>query len=635
MSLVKRLWIAVGLIILASILAAGIINIRSAQHYLENDIEVKNLDTATALAISISQSATDAMTVELLVNSQFDLGHYQRIDYLAPDGKPVVRRERNAHPPSAPVWFMRLFPIEPEAGVAVIQSGWKQLGSIRLYSDPSFAYDSLWQSTWELVELFLLGGAGVGLLGMVYIRRELRPLQRVVEQAEALAERRYLEIQPPRTREFRLIIEAMNRLTHKTKSLLSDESARLDKLKTEHEVDPATGFMVREVFLRNAEDEIEREDTDEQGLLLQVHIANLAELNREIGRQQADRLIGLLAQQLRQALADRPRVFCGRLSASDFGILLPGLTDGTHLLQPLHASILQAENGQLLHLGYGAARYRPQSDMHELLSACDQSLTAATADGPVLPVPESVMSTRSATDWQRILQVALHQHEFRLALYPVRGRNNTELPTEALARIHSSVCGETLVAGAFLPWARRQGLVGQVDLEILAQALASVDRQGHDICINLGYESVRDAAQIDRIVEVLAQHKSQAGRLYLDVAEDIAFEHPESFRRFCERILPLGCKVGVEHLDHHVGHLARLHGLGLQYVKLSRALVKDVGQELAVQTLLRGLCTLAHTMGMQVIAEGIAHKEEAALLFELGFDGVAGAAVPPGPRPTP
>jgi EAL domain-containing protein (putative c-di-GMP-specific phosphodiesterase class I)/GGDEF domain-containing protein len=634
MSLVKRLWIAVGLIILASVLAAGIINIRSAQHYLENDIEVKNLDTATALAISISQSATDAMTVELLMNSQFDLGHYQRIDYLAPDGKLVVRRERNSHPPSVPAWFMRLFPIEPEAGVAVIQSGWKQLGSIQLHSDPSFAYDSLWRSTWLLAELFLLGGACVGLLGMVYIRRELQPLRRVVEQAEALAERRYLEIQPPHTQEFRLIIEAMNRLTHKTKSLLGDESARLDKLKTEHEVDPHTGFMVREVFLRNVEDEIEREDTEEQGLLLQVHIANLEELNREIGRQQADRLIGLLAQQVRQVLAVQPRVYCGRLGASDFGILLPGLTDGTRLLQQLHASILQAENGQLLHLGYGAARYGSQNGMPELLSACDQSLTAATADGPVLQVPESAMSARSAIEWQRILQVALHQHEFQLALYPVRGRNNTYLPTEALARIHSSVCGEILVAGVFLPWARRQGLVGQVDLEILTRTLATVDRHGHDICINLGYESVRDAGQLDRIVEVLAQHKSQAARLYLDVAEDIAFEYPESFRRFCERTLPLGCKVGVEHLDHHVGHLARLHGLGLQYVKLSRALVMDVGQELSVQTLLRGLCTIAHTMGMQVIAEGISSHEEAALLFELGFDGVAGAAVTPGNKTT-
>lgn len=626
MSLVKRLWIVVGLIIVATVLVAGIINIHAAQRYLENELKVKNLDTATALALTVSQGATDAVMVELLLSSQFDLGHYQRIDYLAPDGRLLAHRERVTRPPAVPAWFMRLFPITAEPGVAVIQSGWTQLGSIRLYSDPSFAHDSLWKSALLLAEIFSLGGVLLGLLGMVYIRRVLHPLKGVVAQAEALAERRYLEVRPPRTLEFRLIIEAMNRLTQRTKSVLDDESARLSKLKTEHEVDPATGFMVREVFRRSAAAEIEREDTHPQGLLLLVRIANLEELNHEIGRHQADHLIGLMAQQMRLALQSHAGTRYGRLGASDFGILLPGQGERA-LLKQLHAGIVQADHGGLLQLSYGAARYGPHSSISELLSSCDQSLAPATADGPVMQMPEGMVPSRSAREWVEILQVALRQHEFRLALYPVRGRDHSYLNTEAPARIHSSVCGETLVAGVFLPWARREGLVGQVDLEILTLTLASVERHGHAICINLGYESVCDEVQLQRIVEVLARHESQAPRLCLDVAEDIAFAHPQAFARFCERVRPLGCQVGIEHLDHHVGRLASLHGLGLHYVKLGRALVKDVRQETAVQILLRGLCTVAHTMGLQVIAEGVSQEDDVPMLFELGFDGVTGSAV--------
>lgn len=627
MSLVKRLWIVVGLMIAASVLTAGVVNIRSAQRYLENELKVKNLDTATSLALTVSQSATDAVTVELFLSSQFDLGHYQRINYFAPDGRLLAHRERVTRPPAVPAWFMRLFPITAEPGVASIQSGWKQLGSIQLFSDPTFAYDALWKSALVLAEVFLSGGVLLGLLGMVYIRRVLRPLNAVVAQAEALAERRYLEVRPPRTLEFRLIIEAMNRLTQKTKSVLDDESARLSRLKIEHEVDPATGFMVREVFRRNATAEIEREDTHPQGLLLLVHIANLEELNREIGRHQTDQLISMLAQQMRQALASHAGIRYGRLGASDFGILLPGESESAPLQRLLHASSLKVEHGHLLQLRYGAERYGPHSGMSELLASCDQGLAPVNADGPVSRVPESEPPSRSAREWGEILQVALRQHEFQLALYPVRGRDHSYLNTEAPARIHSSVCGETLVAGAFLPWARRAGLVGQVDLEILAQTLALVDRHGHAICINLGYESVCDEMQLQRIVEALEPHKAQAFRLCLDVAEDVAFGHPQDFARFCERIRPLGCQIGVEHLDHHVGHLARLHGLGLHYVKLSRALVKDVQEEVAVQTLLRGLCTVAHTMGLQVIAEGVSQGGDVPLLFDLGFDGVTGSAV--------
>lgn len=627
MSLVKRLWIAIGLIILAAVLSAGIINIRSAQHYLENELKVKNLDNATALALTLSQSASDVVTVDLLLSSQFDLGHYQHIDYLGPDGRLMAHRERTTLPPAVPAWFMRLFPIAPEPGTAVIQHGWTQLGSIQLRSDPSFAYDSLWHSALELAELFLLGGLFVGALGMVYIRRVLQPLQRVVEQAEALAERRYLEIPPPRTREFRLIIEAMNRLAHRTKVLLDDEATRLYKLKTEHEVDARTGFMVGEVFRRNAADEIERESTNPQGLLLLVRIANLEELNREIGRQQADRLIGLMAQQMRQALQAQTGVHYGRLGAAEFGILLPGQGDSAAVLQQLHASLLQVEHSNLLQLSYGATCYEAHSDLFELLSACEQRMAPVDAERLTLLVSGGMQPSHSAREWEQILQVALRKHEFQLALYPVRGRNNSYLHTEAPARLHSSVCGETLVAGAFLPWARRQGLVGQVDLEILAQTLATVERHGHDICINLGYESVCDEGLMQRIIDMMEQSKAQSAQLWFDVGEEIAFEHPQAFARFCERLRPLGCKIGIEHLDHHVGHLARLHGLGLHYIKLSRTLVQDVGHEETAQALLRGLCTIGHTMGMLVIAEGVSQSDDVPLLFDLGLDGVTGSAV--------
>lgn len=622
MSLVKRLWIAVGLIILAAVMTAGIINIHSAQHYLENELKVKNLDTATALALTISQSASDPMKVELLLSSQFDLGHYQRIEYLGPDGRLLAQRERATQPSTVPSWFMRLFPITPEPGNAVIQSGWRQLGSIQLRSDPSFAYDSLWRSALELAQLFILGGIVLGALGVVAIRRVLRPLDHVVEQAEALAERRYLEVPPPRTLEFRRIIEAMNRLSQKTKRMLDDEAARLDRLKTEQEIDAGSGFMVREVFCRNAMAEIEREDTHLQGVLLVVRIANLQELNREIGRLQTDRLIRLAAAQIRSALGQDQGVYFGRLNASDFGLLLPGVDDAGAVQPRLHAAILQAEQAPLLRLCYGSARYGVGSRLSDLLSTCDQTLTPAGGETVAMPADTAPTSLRSAREWSDILHTALRGHEFQLALHPVHDRHGTPLYADAVPRIHSSVCAEVLVAGAFLPQARRFGLVGQVDVEILALAVAEIQRSNQVICVDLGYESVCDKALTDRILALISQHKLPAERLQFDVDESVAFEHLAAFTRFCEQLRPLGCRVGIERLDHHVGHLGRLHGLGLHSVKLSRAVVQGALQDPAAQTLLRGLCSIGHAMGVQVIADGIARAEDATLLFELGFDGV-------------
>ncbi|MBK7656346.1 MAG: EAL domain-containing protein [Betaproteobacteria bacterium] len=90
---------------------------------------------------------------------------------------------------------------------------------------------------------------------------------------------------------------------------------------------------------------------------------------------------------------------------------------------------------------------------------------------------------------------------------------------------------------------------------------------------------------------------------------------------------PLGCRIGVEHLDKHIGRLGRLSALGLSYLKVNHSLVKGISQDSSGQTLLRGLCTIGHTMGLTVIGEGVSDAADMELLFALGFDGLTGSAV--------
>lgn len=627
MSLVKRIWILVVFITLAASLLSIGINMMSAKNYLENEIKVKNIDTANALAMSISQNATDVVMAEMLVNSQFDLGHYKQIELSDVAGKLIVRREHEKMRASpVPNWFAQMVHIDPAPGEAAVQSGWKQLGTIRLQSDPSFAYDSIWSSALTLLWWFAAGCMAVGLLSTLFIRTIIKPLNRVVDQAEALAERKFIEIKPPSTLEFKLIVNAMNRLTRKIKSLLDDESARLEKLKTAYEVDKLTGFSVRDVHLRRVQSHIEREDTHVEGLLLLIHIGNLEELNRELGRMQSDQQVKALAQAMAELFADHPDCWLGRLNGPDFSLLLPGATDSPRVIQELKAHLALQEGLQLLRLSYAFVHYTVGSTLPELLSACDKNLIPLSADMGS-PAAAEPTAQRSASEWKKILDTALADGEFFLAHFPVRGPHQELLHTEAPARIQSSVAQETLVAGAFLPWAKRLGQGGQIDLAILRLALKFAQTNAQGICVNLGFESVCDARNVDSIVEVLSQHKAHAKFVHLDIPEELAFDRFDEFRRFCERVAPLGCRIGVEHLDRHIGHLGRLHSLGLNYLKVSHALVKDIREDTAAQTLLRGLCTISHTLGVQIIAEGVSHTDDIELLYAIGFDGLTGSAV--------
>jgi EAL domain-containing protein (putative c-di-GMP-specific phosphodiesterase class I) len=85
--------------------------------------------------------------------------------------------------------------------------------------------------------------------------------------------------------------------------------------------------------------------------------------------------------------------------------------------------------------------------------------------------------------------------------------------------------------------------------------------------------------------------------------------------------------VGLEHVGNQICHIGELYDVGLDYLKIDSAIIRDIDQNPGNQTFLRGLCTISHTMGMMAIAEGVLSQREVKCLQELGFDGMTGPAI--------
>jgi len=183
MSLIKQLWIAIALVMTVAFGGSMIVSILSARHYLEQQLQVKNIDNATALALSLSQLPKDPVMVELQVAAQFDAGHYRFIRITSPKGVTLVERIGVSKLEGAPEWFVKLFPIHTTPGQAQVQDNWIQYGTLTLASQEIYAYKSLWDGTVELLLWFLLGAAITGVVGTLAMRIITRPLGQVVDQA--------------------------------------------------------------------------------------------------------------------------------------------------------------------------------------------------------------------------------------------------------------------------------------------------------------------------------------------------------------------------------------------------------------------------------------------------------------------
>jgi EAL domain-containing protein (putative c-di-GMP-specific phosphodiesterase class I) len=83
----------------------------------------------------------------------------------------------------------------------------------------------------------------------------------------------------------------------------------------------------------------------------------------------------------------------------------------------------------------------------------------------------------------------------------------------------------------------------------------------------------------------------------------------------------------LEHFGRQFSEIGRLHDLGLDYIKVDGSFVRGLDGNAGNQTFLKGLSTIAHSIGLKVIAEGVTNEADLKALGPVGFDGATGPAV--------
>ncbi len=633
MSLAKQLWIALFLIMLVTLGGTFMISTICARDYLEQQLYLKNLDNAGSLALTLSQMDKDPATLELLVSVQFDSGHYQSIRLTDPAGTVLVER---ANPPvelEVPDWFSRLVPIQVEQGSAPVQDGWNPFGTLTLQSHSRFAYEALWLQTGRLLFWFLTSLVAGGLFGTLLLRWVTRPLAGVVRQAEAIGMRKFIQIEKPKTREFRAVVRAMNRLSGRVKGMLEEESARLEKLRIEAHYDEVTGLLIRPQFINQVASVLAHDDASATGAIIIARIAELGQLNRSLGRKAADRLLQRMGEDLQAYTEKQIGWVAGRLNGADFSLLATGSDDAKTVAEDV-ARLLHAVVGEL-HLDgermlpVGGTIFEPGESLSAVLARADNALLAAEQTGSSavqISRPEtSELSISDHASWRAALSFALQKDDLKLGQYPVTDTRGKLLHFESPVRV--LIDGAWRHAALVLPWAARLGLLPLFDSMVLQAALRSIKEKGFPLGVNISPEALCDSGFRDEVYQFLKKSPELAGMLWLEVPEYVAYRQLNEFRTFCNVLKPLGCRIGLEHVGHHFSRISEMHDLGLDYIKVDGSLIRDVHTNPASQAILRGLCTIAHTIGMTVIAEGVQTDDELRCLPDLGLDGMTGPAV--------
>ncbi|NVF15892.1 bifunctional diguanylate cyclase/phosphodiesterase [Vreelandella maris] len=631
MSLIKQLWLAIIALLLLSFVGSLTISITTSRDYIEQEVRIKNADNANALALSMSQLDKELVTLELLIAAQFDTGYYRQITLRDTDGSVLIERVSDTYTGDVPVWFRQLVEFDVPSGTATIQDGWRQFGTLELDSQHSFAYASLWRSTLELAAWFLLAGAISLAIATMVVRGIKHPLSRVVAQAQDISARRFTTIEEPRTLELRQVTQAMNILSANVHQMLSHESHKLDELRRHLQHDRVTGALNRDVFMGKLSSQLSSDGARATGMLVMVRVQELETLNEQLGYAGTDQLLVTLVTQLGQLDNVSSEPVVGRLNGSDFIFMLPLVDDVEELRIQVMAALVEVTAtvpDVEVYLPTAIVPYAPHDERAILLATLDDALAQAESltsfEQVVVRQRERVSLYSSHAEWRAALETAI-QAGPELAYFPVVDAHGDILHYECPARLQ--LAGKWHTAGVFIPWVTRFDMEPALDLAVVKKALLTLQTDLKPVGINLSAASITNTQFVNNLRNLLVSQPLLAKQLCFEVPATLSTHAIGSLRGLCAALRPLGCTFGIEHVGAEFTKLADLHDVGLAYLKMDSSLIHQLHASHEQQTIVRGMATLCHSLGIQVIGEGVADDDELVCLFRVGVDGATGPGI--------
>jgi diguanylate cyclase (GGDEF)-like protein len=637
MSLLKQLFLAICLFLVVAFTGSFIAGVESSREQLISQLRAHAQDAATALGLSMTPHVDDRAMIELMVSSIFDSGYFASIRVVRiPTDEVIIERNSDEVTGSVPPWFSNLVNLQAQGGDALIMRGWEQAARVEVLSHPQFALAKLWDSAIGSLIWLLLCGLVSAILGGWLLRTQLRPLDNMVQQAQAITRREFMTLpKVPRTPELKRVVTAMNQMVEKLKTLFAEEAARSEKLREEAYQDSITGLANRRLFDIRLANQLLASDQNADGYLLLLRVNDLAGLNQRLGGQRTDALIAAIGELLKRllSLANRADWLASRSRGGEFSLLAPGIgnEEADQLAGELHTGLESlrqtgaSDCQPVAHMGIVA--FRPGEEASQVIGRADQALAQAQNDPSrdwVRLDDYNQQPTQGLHDWRAWIDDALNKRKLQLYFQPVAQCANRQqlLHHKVLARLLDPQ-GEAIAAGRFLPWIERLGWTARFDLAMLEHSLAHLAQHPSPLALSLSSPTLRETEHLQRLLDILEQHPQQAHLLTLEVDER-HLPPPSELERISQAIRETGYSLGLQHFGGRFSLIGNLTHLGLAYLKIDGTYIRAIDQESDKRMFIEAVFRATNSIDLPLIAEMVETEGELQVLNELGLFGAMG-----------
>jgi EAL domain-containing protein (putative c-di-GMP-specific phosphodiesterase class I) len=291
-------------------------------------------------------------------------------------------------------------------------------------------------------------------------------------------------------------------------------------------------------------------------------------------------------------------------------------------------------NGIELQVGVkvGVALYPEDGTYTDVLfSNAEAALKKAKAGGEPYLFYSAAMNNRvtGQLDLENKLRKALQQEEFVLYYQPkIACQTRHIVGVEALIRWNAPGIG--LVSPTeFIPLLEETGLIVEVGAWALRQAVRDYSRWLDKglvpprIAVNVSAIQLHQNDFVEIVKQATADGASPPG-IDIEITESLIMEDTEGNIRKLNAIRDMGLSIAIDDFGTGYSSLAYLAQLPVQTLKIDRSFIITMLDDPNTMTLVSTIITLAHSLGMKVVAEGVDKEEQAKILQLIRCDEIQG-----------
>lgn len=397
--------------------------------------------------------------------------------------------------------------------------------------------------------------------------------------------------------------------------------------------DSLTGLPNRRLFMNTLHNEIvDRRYSKMKLAILFIDLDDFKIINDQFGHDKGDLILIEAAERIKNAI--RPTDTVARLGSDEFIILLKDIYSedearkyAHEIIQCFQKPVTLEENRLTLTCSIGIAIY-PEHGIRgeELLKNADAALTRIKGKGKNgFLLFDKQLQTESFE--RRLLENALRSailnKQFYLEYQPKYNfKDRSLIGMEALVRWDHPDLGK-IPPGKFIPLAEETGLIHQLGEWILYESCRQNiewQQKGYKhmpVSVNVSVRQLTDPDFVLKVDKILQETNLDPQWLEIEVTESV-FADLENAAFKLEQIRNLGIHISIDDFGTGYSSLSYIKHLPIDTLKVDQSFVKDIHQNEESRAIIKAVITLAKSIGINVIAEGVETKEHMIRLIEEG-----------------